>query len=83
MKWERQKSVGKISLKNVEGLSQRFGPGIATGLAGAFHRAGKPRDAIRIYREFAELLADQDAQGNHAAILRLKKMAGQYEAKVQ
>ncbi|WP_182870441.1 redoxin family protein [Rhodopirellula sp. JC639] len=70
--------------EDAEGLPQPLGPGIAHGLASSFRRAGKPRSAIRVYREFAEMLQQhgEDDPEIRTAIASLKRSADKLQTKL-
>ncbi len=65
----------------MEGLPQPVGVAIAQGLAGALRRAGKQDQAVRLYREVAEVLGDLDKQNDATkkGIEILNKLAEQLE----
>ena len=75
----------ELASENVDGLPAPLGVAIAKGLAGSLQQASKPKAAVRVYREFAELLVELDGEegDNKASIASLRSLADKMETRIE
>ncbi|WP_167546585.1 TlpA disulfide reductase family protein [Stieleria maiorica] len=73
-----------LAAEDVDGLPQPLALGIANGLASSFRQAGNPHTAVRVYREFADLLQQrgEDDPKIKSPIASLKRSADKLQAKL-
>jgi len=72
-----------IAKEKLDGASPNQAIGIASGLAGMFQRAEKPDQALRVYREIADALAESDDKTNDAVIVKLRATADKLESRLK
>ncbi len=75
----------ELASEKVDGLPAPLGVAIAKGLAGSLQQASKPKAAVRVYREFAELLVELDGEegDNKASIASLRLLADKMETRIE
>lgn len=72
-----------ITKQNLEGVSPTPALGIASVLAGMFQRADMPHQALRVFRQIADALAESEDKMNDAVITKLRKSAEKLESKLK
>ncbi len=72
-----------IAKENADGTSLTQVIGMASGLAGMFQRTDKPHQALRVFREIADALAESEDERNDAVIARLRQTADRLESRLK